>query len=93
MDREKLYAQRRDTARELLNKADVPALLVTNLKNVRYLTGFSGSNAALLLTTDGKNSSVPMVDTPPRLPTKPPALKFSSNGTQFLLFGKHPMGK
>ena len=54
MDREKLYAQRRDTARELLNKADVPALLVTNLKNVRYLTGFSGSNAALLLTTDGK---------------------------------------
>ncbi|MDU6479526.1 MAG: aminopeptidase P family N-terminal domain-containing protein, partial [Corynebacterium kroppenstedtii] len=54
MDREKLYAQRRDAARELLNKADVPALLVTNLKNVRYLTGFSGSNAALLLTTDGK---------------------------------------
>ena len=38
MDREKLYAQRRDAARELLNKADVPALLVTNLKNVRYLT-------------------------------------------------------
>lgn len=54
MDREKLYAERRDAARELLNKADVPALLVTNLKNVRYLTGFSGSNAALLLTTDGK---------------------------------------
>jgi len=41
--------------------ADVDALLVTNLKNIRYLTGFSGSAAlllvrpdSLLLTSDGR---------------------------------------
>jgi Xaa-Pro aminopeptidase len=32
---------------------DVDALLVTHLVNVRYLTGFTGSNAALLLLRDG----------------------------------------
>jgi Xaa-Pro aminopeptidase len=32
---------------------DVDALLVTHLLNVRYLTGFTGSNAALLLLRDG----------------------------------------
>jgi len=33
--------------------ADVDALLVTKLVNVRYLTGFTGSNGALLLRRDG----------------------------------------
>jgi Xaa-Pro aminopeptidase len=32
----------------------VDALLVTNLVNVRYLTGFTGSNAALMLPRDGE---------------------------------------
>jgi Xaa-Pro aminopeptidase len=32
---------------------DVDALLVTHLVNVRYLTGFTGSNAALLVLRDG----------------------------------------
>jgi Xaa-Pro dipeptidase len=32
---------------------DVDALLVTHMLNVRYLTGFTGSNAALLLRRDG----------------------------------------
>jgi Xaa-Pro aminopeptidase len=32
---------------------DVDALLVTHMLNVRYLTGFTGSNAALLLLRDG----------------------------------------
>jgi Xaa-Pro aminopeptidase len=32
---------------------DVEALLVTHMLNVRYLTGFTGSNAALLLLRDG----------------------------------------
>ena len=31
---------------------DLPALLVTDLINVRYLSGFSGSNGALLLLSD-----------------------------------------
>lgn len=36
--------------REALGRADLDALLVTALPNIRYLTGFSGSNALLLVT-------------------------------------------
>jgi Xaa-Pro aminopeptidase len=35
--------------------ADVDALLVTDLLNVRYLTGFTGSNAAALIARDGRS--------------------------------------
>jgi len=41
---------RRDRLRALLAERDVDAALVTDLVNVRYLTGFTGSNAALLVT-------------------------------------------
>lgn len=47
------FGARRDRLRELLAAADVDALLVTDLLDVRYLTGFTGSNAALLLAADG----------------------------------------
>jgi Xaa-Pro dipeptidase len=40
---------RREALRELLRAAELDALLVTDLVNVRYLSGFSGSNAALLV--------------------------------------------
>ncbi|MBY0489773.1 MAG: Xaa-Pro peptidase family protein [Gemmatimonadaceae bacterium] len=36
--------------REALGKADLDALLVSALPNIRYLTGFSGSNAILLVS-------------------------------------------
>src|ERR1700735_1932143 len=35
-----------------LDEARLDALLVTNLHNVRYLTGFTGSNGAVLLFKD-----------------------------------------
>jgi Xaa-Pro aminopeptidase len=38
--------------RPLLDPADVDGLLVTNLANVRYLTGFTGSAGTLLVTGD-----------------------------------------
>src|SRR5512142_2823047 len=46
-------AARRDRLREQLRAADVPAALITRLVNVRYLTGFTGSNGALLVGADG----------------------------------------
>jgi len=44
---------RRARLRELTAAAGAEAALVTRLVNVRYLTGFTGSNAALLVTRDG----------------------------------------
>ncbi|MGV0801062.1 aminopeptidase P family N-terminal domain-containing protein, partial [Mycolicibacterium elephantis] len=42
-------SQRRARLRDRLAAADLDAMLVSNLVNVRYLTGFTGSNAALLV--------------------------------------------
>jgi Xaa-Pro aminopeptidase len=44
--------RRRKALRDRLGD-DVDAILVTRLVNVRYLTGFTGSNAALLVGSDG----------------------------------------
>jgi Xaa-Pro aminopeptidase len=46
-------AQRRDRLRATAAERGLDAVLVTNLLNVRYLTGFTGSNGALLLRADG----------------------------------------
>ncbi|MCW2677459.1 MAG: ypdF [Modestobacter sp.] len=46
-------AGRRDRLRATAAAAGLDAVLVTNLLNVRYLTGFTGSNGALLLRADG----------------------------------------
>jgi Xaa-Pro aminopeptidase len=43
---------RRDRLRGILAERALDAVLVTNLLNVRYLTGFTGSNGALLLRAD-----------------------------------------
>ncbi|MBF6542713.1 M24 family metallopeptidase [Nocardia brasiliensis] len=43
------YAARRGALRSLLVENGVDGLLVTDLVNLRYLTGFTGSNAALLV--------------------------------------------
>lgn len=47
------HAGRVGRLREVLVAADVDALLVTNLTNVRYLTGFSGTNGQVLVTDGG----------------------------------------
>jgi Xaa-Pro aminopeptidase len=46
-------AERRDALRATAARRGLDAVLVTNLLNVRYLTGFTGSNGALLLRADG----------------------------------------
>lgn len=47
------YEGRIARLRDALPGAEVDALLVTNLTNVRYLCGFSGTNGQLLVTTSG----------------------------------------
>jgi len=51
------HAARRARLRELIAplqaESPIESMLVTRLVNVRYLTGFTGSNAALLVTSDG----------------------------------------
>jgi Xaa-Pro aminopeptidase len=47
------YEGRVARIRERLEDNDVDALLVTNLTNVRYLSGFSGTNGQVLVTGDG----------------------------------------
>ena len=44
---------RRESAANLLRDLKLDALLVTSLHNVRYLTGFTGSSANVLLYRDG----------------------------------------
>lgn len=45
-------SQRRDRLRARLVAAELDAMLVSDLVNVRYLSGFTGSNAALLIRAD-----------------------------------------
>ncbi|OPC80147.1 peptidase M24 family protein [Embleya scabrispora] len=47
------HDRRRDRLRSRLAGAGADVALITNLVNVRYLTGFTGSNAALLVYTPG----------------------------------------
>jgi len=46
--------ERRRRAASLLEEPQLDALLIGSLTNVRYLTGFTGSNASLLLYRDGR---------------------------------------
>ena len=50
------HISRRDRLREILRERGLDAALVTCLVNIRYLTGFTGSNAALLVYADGPQS-------------------------------------
>jgi Xaa-Pro aminopeptidase len=44
---------RRDALRQVLVERDLSAALVSSLVNIRYLSGFTGSNGALLIDVDG----------------------------------------
>ncbi|HYA15920.1 MAG TPA: Xaa-Pro peptidase family protein [Bryobacteraceae bacterium] len=49
-----IHEERRARAAELIAAQKLDALYITNLHNVRYLTGFTGSNGALLLFRDAR---------------------------------------
>jgi len=48
------FAARRNRLRKLVQQAKADALLVTNFKNVTYLTGFTGDDSYLLVTLAGE---------------------------------------
>jgi Xaa-Pro aminopeptidase len=50
------YSQRRDNLRQLIGASGLDATLVTDLVNVRYLSGFTGSNGALLVFADDRGA-------------------------------------
>lgn len=52
------HALRRAALRTHLQELDLDAVLITDLLNVRYLTGFTGSNAALLVAAVDEKRSV-----------------------------------
>lgn len=54
------HARRRDTLRAALASHDpaLDALLVTDLDNVRYLAGFTGSNGAVLVAADPAHDAI-----------------------------------
>lgn len=60
-------SQRRARLRRRLAAVDLDAILVTDLVNVRYLSGFTGSNAALLIRVDDE---VPVLATDGRYRTQ-----------------------
>ena len=49
-----VFASRRNRLRKLVHQSEADALLVTNFKNVTYLTGFTGDDSFLLVTADGE---------------------------------------
>jgi len=55
-------AARRDLLRDRARAAGLDAVLVTRLVNVRYLTGFTGSNGALLVPADAGRPDVLCTD-------------------------------
>ncbi len=55
-------ARRRDLLREQLRAGGGLGLIVTHLPNVRYLSGFSGSNAALFISADAADDDVLATD-------------------------------
>ncbi|MEQ0645766.1 aminopeptidase P family N-terminal domain-containing protein, partial [Mycobacterium tuberculosis] len=46
------HSQRRDKLKAQIAASGLDAMLISDLINVRYLSGFSGSNGALLVFAD-----------------------------------------
>src|SRR5437764_7408860 len=53
-----IHAHRRAALRAQLRERELDALLIVDLLNVRYLTGFTGSNAALLVHAEDEARTV-----------------------------------
>ena len=46
---EKIYEKRQKTLKNVLADQDLDGILITNLTNIRYISGFTGSAASCLI--------------------------------------------
>ena len=51
---EKIYIDRQNKLRDILSKNNLDGILITNLTNIRYICGFTGSAGTCLVTPTGK---------------------------------------
>ena len=49
-----IYLKRQDRLREILNLKGLDGILISNLTNIRYISGFTGSAASCLITPLGQ---------------------------------------
>ena len=49
-----IYSKRQQDLRKVLDKRGLDGILITNLTNVRYISGFTGSAASCLITPEGQ---------------------------------------
>jgi len=52
--KEKIYIDRQDKLQNILSKNNLDGMLITNLTNIRYICGFTGSAGTCLVTPTGK---------------------------------------
>ncbi|HTY30341.1 Xaa-Pro peptidase family protein [Mycobacterium sp.] len=64
------HSQRRDNLKAQIAASGLDAVLVTDLINVRYLSGFTGSNGALLVFADDSDDRGPVLATDGRYRTQ-----------------------
>jgi Xaa-Pro aminopeptidase len=74
------HARRRALLRAKLAHSGFDALLVTDLINIRYLTGFTGSNAALLVLASDDESGEPETIIETDAPSGDPRTLFCTDG-------------
>ena len=51
---EEIYYKRQENLKNVLSEHDLDGLLITNLTNIRYICGFTGSAGSCLLTPEGQ---------------------------------------
>ena len=49
-----MYSKRQQKLREVLDSKGLDGMLITNLTNIRYICGFTGSAASCLVTPSGQ---------------------------------------
>ena len=49
-----IYSKRQENLRNVLADRGLDGILITNLTNIRYISGFTGSAASCLITPEGK---------------------------------------